>query len=80
MLTCPIHFLFVDHVFGCVREEDYIIFSTKIHPNKVGGRSSDRQDDVFLRGEVKGDPSHGQLAGEQQKLTHSWRNGNQKKP
>lgn len=72
MLTGPIHFLFVYHIFGCVREEDNIIFSTKVHPNEVGGRSSDGQDDVFLRGEVKGDPPHGQLAGEQQKLPHSW--------
>ena len=73
MLTSPIHFLFIDNIFGCVREEDGIVFGTKIHPSKVGRRSSDGQDDVLLRGEVKGDPSHGQLAGEQQELPHSWR-------
>lgn len=73
MLTSPIHFLFIDNIFGCVWEEDSIIFSTEIHTNKVGRWSSDGQDDVFLRGEVKGDSSHGQLAGEQQKLPHSWR-------
>ncbi|TNN64425.1 hypothetical protein EYF80_025375 [Liparis tanakae] len=50
--------------------EDGIVFSTKIHPDEVGRGSSDGQDDVLLRREVKGDPSHGQLAGEQQKLPH----------
>lgn len=73
MLTSSIHFLFIDDVPDCVWEEDGIIFSTKIHPNKVGRRSSDGKDDVFLRGKIEWDPPHGQLAGEQQKLPNSWK-------
>lgn len=71
IFTCSIHLLFVNNIFCCVREKDSIIFSAKIHSDKVGGRSGDGQDDVLLGGEVKGDSSHSQLAGEKQKLPHS---------
>lgn len=70
MLTCPIHLLFIDNIFGCVWEEDGIILSTKIHSNEVRGGSSNRENDVLLSREVERDPSYSQLAGEQQELSH----------
>lgn len=73
MLTSAIHFLFINHIFGCVGEENSIIFSTEIHSNKVRRGSGDGQDDVFLGRKVEWDASHSQLAGEQQELPHSYR-------
>lgn len=73
ILTGTIHVLFVDDVFGRVWEEDSIVRCAEVHPDKVGRGPSDGKDDVLLRRQVEGDPSHRQLAGEEQELPHGWR-------
>lgn len=70
-LTSPVDFLLENNVLGSVREKDGIVLCTEVHSDEERWCASDRKDDVLLRREVKRDPSHCQLTGEEQELPHS---------